>query len=746
MTVVDLASTTARVSRSPLSRPLVSSAILLSLAAGIPGLHVALAQGAETKAADKAGVGARPDEKELLYTLIDQKPVALSLGTELINRKLTGTQFVLLVEGAQEETGKFDRVVARAMKSAELETVAGQMMKLYETGKLERARKPDEIAANIKALTGSIRGKLLARQRLIAAGEYAMPQMLSALLDKGNLTLQAEVSRLTIDMGRQAIMPLCAALPKLDPAQQMLVADVLGNIPYRTSLPFLSDLAANTKVQSLKDSCSRAIDRLGGARADVAGQYVELAEAYYGERPEVTSFPGEEHQLLWSFEPGSGLVMTAIRTPVFHEAVSMRLAERALVLRSEDPSTVALWVAANFKRELQTPQGYVNPAYTVGEGGRREAMYYAVASGAGVSQRVLGRAIDTRNSPLARKAIASIEQTAGAANLVAGESGGNRKPLLESLTFPNRRVQYEAALALAAAQPAETFPGSERVVPTLASAIREANSQYAAVVSQDAETYQALRKILEKSGFKVLPQARTLGDIQGPIAESPALDLVVVHNVTGERIPALIEEVRGTPKIMASPVLALTGTDTYGQLARRYDNDATIAVRQAAMGEEALTKSIKGLLDSASGGPISDTESVQYAARSIGALRDLAVSGNTVLNVGDASLQLISALNDAKGETKIRVAEVLSRIGQDRAQRSLMDSALALTGEERVRMLAMVAGSAKRFGNQLEQRHVARILELAASNAETEATAAAALMGALNLPNADVMKLILRAK
>ena len=58
------------------------------------------------------------------------------------------------------------------------------MMAMYETGKLERARDPEQIKKNIDLLTGLVRPRLFARERLKAASEYAMPQLLTAFLDR----------------------------------------------------------------------------------------------------------------------------------------------------------------------------------------------------------------------------------------------------------------------------------------------------------------------------------------------------------------------------------------------------------------------------------------------------------------------------------------------------------------------------------------------------------------------------------
>ena len=72
-----------------------------------------------------------------------------------------------------------------------------------------------------------------------------------------------------------------------------------------------------------------------------------------------------------------------------------------------------------------------------------------------------------------------------------------------------------------------------------------------------------------------------------------------------------------------------------------------------------------------------------------------------------------------------------------------MDAALAASSDERVALLAKVASSAKRNGNLLEPRHITALRDVVTGGEDAEATAAAALMGALNLPNAELVPLIL---
>jgi len=725
--------------------PFRSPRFLMSLA----GLAVAVLIGqgmtsgsAMAQPASGAKDGAAQTEAQLLsdlihYINIDNYKLAQSMGSELIGKGVKPRDLVKLVEAGEFE--RFDAAMAKAQRVSELEPIAALLTKDFTKGKLELARDPDQIAEAIKMLTGTVRGQLLASERLRAASEYAVPQLLRAMLDtKGDAVLAATAREVLVSMGPKAVAPLCAAVLGLDEIGQERVTEVLGTIQYPASLPYISELSSTTKNASVKAACDRAMARFSQAAAMPVGElYQALAERYYGESLDVTSFPGEEFQLIWDFKPQTGLYMTAIRSEVYHEAMAMRSAEKALTLKNENPDTLALWVSANLKRELETPKGYENPTYP---SSRRDSMYFAVAAGSQVDQRVLARAIDTRNTGLARKSIAALDKTAGGKSLWS--SGLDRQPLLEALRYPNRRVQYEAALALASAQPAEAFTGSDRVVPILAGAIRDASARTAAVFANSVEVYQAIRGIAEKGGYSVLPYGKATGDIAQAIAEAPGVDLVIAANLNVEQSATIVSDVRSNPKLTASPVLIMTTQDVIPDLRKRFVGDNTIAIRSSAIGEEAALNTVRDLVMSTTGGPISAEEAANYSSRSLAGLRDLAISGNPVLRVSDASQSLINSLGDARLNVRLDVCEVLSRIAMKECQVAVAEAAFKASGPERVAMLAKLSASARRFGNQLADRHVNQIREIAQVKDNEEATAAAAVLGSLNLANSELMPLI----
>jgi len=676
------------------------------------------------------------------FTRINRTDVAAGFGRKLLDKKLPNVKFVELVEKSGE-ADRFADTIGKALRVGELEATAANLLNQFEQGKLERVRNADEIKRNIEMLDKGQRPKMYARERLVAAGEYAVPQLLAALLDRRDPIRKAESQRLLVDMGQQAVVPLSTALVALDDSGKELVADVLGLIGHRTSTPFLMDVLLSSKSPNVKQACERALSRIGpsGTTSDPAELYRDLGESYYAEKPELTSFPGEPFQLLWVYNPAIGLTMSAIRTEVYHEAMAMRMAERSMTLReSGNDGAVALWLASNFSREIQTPAGYDNPAYPKT---KRDAMYFAVVAGAGPSQSVLARGLDTKNTPLARRAIAAIEQTAGGSAMRNdGVGEGGRRPLIEALRYPNRRVQYEAALALGRSQPDVTFSGSERVVPLMASAIRDASARFAVVLTSDRELGAGYRRTLERAGYTVLPVGAQLSDVAAPISETPGIDLIV-SNMTLDSTNSMLTDVRANPKLGATPILVLLPTSEAIDLARKYDRDPMIAVRGRGINESQLTEAASQLVESASGGPIKPEEARDYSARSLAVLRDLAVSGNTTLDVSEASLPLIAALGESTGKTRLDVAEVLARINQKRVQVALMDAAMNASGDERILLMNKVADSAKRFGNQLELRQIKRVTELATTAPDKEATAAAALIGSLNLSNTNLVPMIL---
>lgn len=726
-------------SRSRRTMSTLTASMTLLIAAG------ALTPATIASAAAQPATNEFEQERTLLndfihFVKIARFDVAADLGRQLLDAGLDPEQFVDLVEQSRE-LDRFEEAVAAAMRVPALEPIAAELDALFRNGKLERARNPEEIARNIELLTGGLRARQLGRQRLIAAGEYAMPQLLDAYLQQDNLALKAQVQRLLVDMGRQSITPLVASLDGLNATRQEAVVEVLGLIPYRTSVPALVDLYQRTGNNAVRQACARSIARLGGdPSANVSDLYAQLADSYYAEPSQLTSFPGEDYQLVWTYDPGLGLVMTPVTTPVYHEAMAMRTAERSLKLDPSDTETLALWIASNYSRAFDTPDAYDNPMYTED---RRDAEYFGTASGPDIMQLVLRRGIDSRDTPLVRSSIEALATTAGPRSLW-GQPINGRYPLLEALRYQNRRVQFESALALGKAQPQDTFDGAERVIPLLASAVRDASARYAIVLTgSDRESYDQYRSLLERDGFEVLPPApEGLSGLGAAIAEASSIDLIVTALGYDDTL-LTIESARNDQQMSVTPVLALMNADELEPLRRQYLSDQTVAARRVEISNANIATAVDQLLEAASGGPITEDEAEMYAQRAINVLRNLAISNNRVLNVLDASTILIDVLESVSGDTMLDVSEILSYVDRDTAQQAIMERVMDSDADERLALLGFLGDSGKRFGNMLSDRQIRALIRLAQDDDDALATTAVAAMGALEIENDQLLPLIL---
>jgi hypothetical protein len=647
-------------------------------------------------------------------------------------------EFAKLIDEAGE-AGRFEDSSSRGMRIADIESVSTQLARAYELGKQGTARGATSIDENINLLTGTQRQRLVARERLAEAGEYAMPQLLAALMNQSNPTLRAEVRQLMVDMGRQAARPLQSVLGSLDAGTQETVAGILGDIPMTTSIPYLSQLAASGSTDGARRAATLAISKLTGGgfvgNADVAAQFRAVAEQYLAEAESLTPFPKEPTQTVWAYDAAAGLTGTPVNTAVFHETMAMQTAKLALKANPADKQALATWIAADFQREIQTPAGYAHPMMA----DRADAMYYASAAGSDVLQSVLARALATGNVAMARKAIETLGKTIGPAQLA--NNGAGVGALSAALRFPNRLVQTDAALVLASNAGSGSFDGAERVVPILASAVRDAGVKNALVISTDGERANAISQALRTAGYTLLSPASDIAGADAAAASVPGVDLVVTALgpvATGETVKAL----RASPRFSASPVLAMTDAQGQVDLGRDFDRDPMVRLVRSGVDAQAMTEAVNQLTTATGSTALTADEATARSAKALAALRDVALSGSSAMNVADAAGPLVAALGADKADLR-GIGSVLAVINSPDAQRALVDAAMKAEGDNMTALLANAAENARRFGNLLGDSQVRALADLAAKPTAPGATAASTLLGALNVSGDRVVPMIL---
>jgi HEAT repeat protein len=679
-------------------------------------------------------------ENFIHYVIIGKHDLAASNGQVLLDGAMSDKELAEVL-GDIRNPDRFDRAVKLALKqnaSESLRDVAAELGQRMELGYRARAREPERIAESIQMLLGGQRSVALGRERLVEANEYAVPQMLEAMSRRGDAVLKSELVLTFRVMGSRCVAPVAAAFSQLEPDLQERLAGVLGEIGVPTALPTLYETYRNSDNEQVRQACRIAIAAIGGGVDNditLSALYGRLADRYYTGDDSLVAFPGEAMQLVWDFKPDQGLFAVAVRTEIFGPVMAMHHYANALGHDASDAVALSGWIRANFVREINLPGDYEDPTY--GED-MREPMYYAVAAGPAIVHPILARGIEDRNTPLVRRAIAALSRTAGGSSLWSGIEG---QPLVDALDYPDRRVRAEASLALGGAMPLESFVGSERVVPELASAIRAADANFAVVLATDDEVRLELAAVAREMGFTLLTPGANLGEIEDQLAITPGIDLFMIA-VPLPGLDPLMADIRSNRRLVATPVMIYTDQSGIGIAQRRHGRDVANHVMVLGSDESEQVDAINQLLELASGGLLTEEEAEKYALAALATLRDLAISRSPVYNVADAARQLIEALGDTEADVRLSIADVLSRISSSDAQIALMDAAMNSYDDEQIALLEAVGESAKRYGNMLRANQVEELL-LEVETAKGElATTAAATAGALNLPSGYVVPLI----
>ncbi len=671
------------------------------------------------------------------YLKVAKPELAVGYGQRLLESGVTDAELAEIVDESDRRVTRFDSAIGRALLNPQLEPIAAEVARRVEQGRRDLARDGQRIDEAIEMLIGTQRQRLLAAGRLRAAGEYAVPGLLKRITDGHDDKLKLACQNMLREIGLPAVAPLSAALLEIDPRSQQTVCDTLGDIGYSHAGPFLRDLRLASTDGPVRESAERAFSKLQVFENDLSRLYGVLAHQYYNAESALTPYPADPTNNAWSYDAFVGLVPTPVPTSIFHEVLAMRFSAKALAFDSMNRQSLALFVAANLKRENELGGDESDPVY--GESAYTPG-FFATVFGTQVCLDVLGLAIDTTDTPLVRDAIASLAQTTGGSNLFS--QGDGRQPLLEALAYPDRRVQYDAALTLARALPTTGFEGDYRVVPTLASAVRTGAQSFAMVVADDPENRRQAVTALEKMGFTIAGAEASVAALGGAVADAPGIDLVLVRLNSADATRQAVNEIHGMTKTGAAPILALVGAVDVPEIKREFQSDTRVHVARPGIGDEAFAATVEALLRRASGGRMTEAEAEAYAFESLGALEDIAISCSPAYQIVDAESSLLDALDARTGRARLLVAGILARIDTERAQRSLMDAALAASDGERVDLLDAAADSVKRFGNRAEQHHIRALLDLIANNGGSTAEAAARVHGAMNLPSTDAVLLI----
>src|SRR5271157_5663786 len=263
-------------------------------------------------------------------------------------------------------------------------------------------------------------------------------------------------------LDRTAVPPLLAVLDSSDPRLAADAATALGLIGDPRAVPFLTYPASAVKFPpAVREAAQTAIGRLTGWSFVVQphSPAQALTEAAWSFHRHQVEFPSDP-VAVWVWDKDRKVpVPRPMRLGEAEGYFGLQLASEALLLQPLDLDAHTASVSLSLGKAIDRVGFNSFPAQDQG------TFASAVAAGPAVLAEVLRKAIADGKDGLAAVAATALGQVTDRALL---SRTGHPHPLAEALSAPGVRVQFAAAKALVELAPTQPFPGSSRVVPTLA--------------------------------------------------------------------------------------------------------------------------------------------------------------------------------------------------------------------------------------------------------------------------------------
>ncbi len=619
--------------------------------------------------------------------------------------------------------------------------VTDQLTKLLNQGRYTRRSDPAFIKANIERLTTSERGYLNGIAALRDSGELAVPFLVDVMRDPTKTQSHAAARRALRDLGRYALNPLVAATEMQDYGTLATICVSLGDLGYDVAVPYLAKIASMTEIPTpARNAATDAIQRITGssAKGSAADLFYGLAESFYYDRAAIIADPRNPSGYVWRWESAEkGLTKIDVPSPIFNELMAMRSCEYALKLGNSQSDALSLWLASNFKREVELPAGTKDGTR---EENQPDAHYYGVSSGAQYLNAALRRALRDHNSQVALQIILALQDIAGQNNAMADGA-----PLVSAMAYPDRIVRFESAFAIASALPQRAFEGNDRVVPLLAEAISQSGQQSVLVAAPTADAINAMAEGLKTAGYSVAGGTNADG-VAASANQVPAVDVVLISDdLPAEDIEKLLASSSQNPKLAGAAKVVMVKTEASPYEARK-QSDPMITTTQAK-DVAGLKPAIDAALKKAGALPVDPEVATKYATRAGMYLNELAINHSPIFDLAGAAPALLNALNDPRPDIVKLAGGVLSHIEGKNAQEGL----LAIAGDSKtaddvkISLYRSLATSAKFYGNALESGEVESLVKVVAEAQNLDVRSAAAdAHGALNLPADQAKTLIVK--
>ena len=358
----------------------------------------------------------------------------------------------------------------RLTRVKELEPLAMEFYSQTGEATLARSRDPQRIVRMIQLLGASVEERVWAISELRKAGNVAVPHLLHSIQSPKGAADRSGAIRALVHLGKEAVPALLGALQTDDLALKAVVIATLRRIGDPRAAPFLYSLAAGATPDDPQAIWAReALEELTGQQIDspqtASDLLRQLADRYY--RASATLSPSSEQTSveLWTWNQTEQVpVPREISQREAAYDLGLQFVRQALMLDPDNPQGQTLLLSLMLESEASRV-GFDRPL-PQGPGTSHDL---ALRRGTELVAAVLRRALDDRRTRVALAATRLLADLNAENQLYA--EGWRPGLLLETVEYPDRRVQLAAAKAVLDLEPTGPFAGSDRILSVLARAV-----------------------------------------------------------------------------------------------------------------------------------------------------------------------------------------------------------------------------------------------------------------------------------
>jgi HEAT repeat protein len=519
-------------------------------------------------------------------------------------------------------------------QKGEIGKIAQSIMERAKLEKQERSRDESqiaELAATATARGSSYDDRREAVLRLMADhGEFAVPALADYLGDPDNADGQIHAIAALTQMGNSVVLPLVELLKSSNDTMRTNAAAALTHIGDRRAAGAMARLAEQDESEAVRNIAKHFMSRAG-----IKGRATDLLLAQARGYLTGGIDAGDYSEVVWTLE-GDKLSYVDVPELVYALELSKACANDAVMADPASNEARSVLAQANLAEaqviEMSIAQGS-DEAQAL-EASVSEFKMAALATGPAVLRSALDEGL--------RQALPAV--SVGAIRALSGTEDGPgvaTSALVKALDSTDKRVRYEAAVALVEASNGANVPARGKVVAALGNAVTEESLRTIQLIGATPE-FQAAAKTASGERGKIVEASGNAVSGLRSLLDMPVVDVVVINEILPDGLPEdIIGNIRNDSRMANAKVIIVAAKDV-DAAAERFDGKAD-AVIAGPLNGDLLSEAVNSALEGVPAEP-RNTRAEQFAQSASGALARMAAAKS---NISGALGQLAAQLDRA---------------------------------------------------------------------------------------------------